>query len=212
MRPGAKFHNDDEITAENVAFSFGTERMFGDTQPTHWNTLSFNYAIGGSGSGKQRPSKVGAVFDVVLCHTLDHLCSRHAVAERLLHDLHAKGIEVWAADPGVQIKTNALIEYYDNDQGSMFGHGNPITPMPDAIYEAEHLAPLSYGYGYTGAFNADRQYIFGFRKVDADAANAVQQIFRLYAEGISVDLGYPAATISTSCRHFRSSPRTFGTG
>lgn len=124
-------------------------------------------------------------IDVVLCHTLDRLCSRHAVAERLLHDLRAKGIEVWAADPGVQIKANDLIEYYCDDQRGMFGRGNRVAPMPDELYEAEHLAPLSYGYRYRGAFNADRQYIFGFRKVDADAANAVQQIFQLYAEGMS---------------------------
>ncbi|MDI7864589.1 recombinase family protein [Rhizobiaceae bacterium n13] len=124
-------------------------------------------------------------IDVVLCHTLDRLCSRYAVAERLLHDLHAKGIEVWAADPGVRIKTNELTEHYSNDQSGVFGLGNPVAPMPDELYEAEQLAPLPYGYRYTGAINADRQYIFGFRKVDADAANAIQQIFQLYAEGMS---------------------------
>lgn len=102
-----------------------------------------------------------------------------------MHELRAKGIEVWAADPGIHIATNDLIEYYDNDQGSMFGRGNHIAPMPDELYQAEHLVPLSYGYRYTGAFNADRQYIFGFRVLDADAAQAVQQIFKLYAEGMS---------------------------
>ncbi|XHE15958.1 recombinase family protein [Agrobacterium deltaense] len=127
----------------------------------------------------------GGGIDVILCHTLDRLCSRHAVAERLLHELGPKDIEVWAVDPGVQIKPNDLIDYYSNDWGSLFGHGNHIAPMPDELYEAEYLAPLSYGYRYTGAFNADRQYIFGFRTVDADAANAVQQIFQLYAEGMS---------------------------
>lgn len=124
-------------------------------------------------------------IDVVLCHTLDRLCSRHAVAERLLHELGAKGIEVWTADPGFHITTNDLIEYYDNDQGGLFARGNHIAPMPDELYEAEHLVPLSYGYRYTGAFNADRQYIFGFRVLDADAAQAVQQIFKLYAGGMS---------------------------
>lgn len=33
LRKGAKFHNGDEVTAEDVAFSFGPQRMFGDTQP-----------------------------------------------------------------------------------------------------------------------------------------------------------------------------------
>ncbi len=31
---GVRFHNGDEMTAEDVAFSFGPQRMFGDTRPT----------------------------------------------------------------------------------------------------------------------------------------------------------------------------------
>ncbi|MFT8242549.1 ABC transporter substrate-binding protein [Roseomonas sp. BN140053] len=34
LRPGVKFHNGDEMTAEDVVFSFGSERMFGDTPAT----------------------------------------------------------------------------------------------------------------------------------------------------------------------------------
>ena len=33
LRQGATFHNGDEVTAEDVAFSFGKERMFGDKPP-----------------------------------------------------------------------------------------------------------------------------------------------------------------------------------
>ncbi|MFV9475351.1 ABC transporter substrate-binding protein [Advenella sp. RU8] len=33
LRKGVKFHNGEELTAEDVAFSFGPERMFGKTQP-----------------------------------------------------------------------------------------------------------------------------------------------------------------------------------
>ncbi len=33
LRKGATFHNGDEVTAEDVAFSFGPERMFGSTKP-----------------------------------------------------------------------------------------------------------------------------------------------------------------------------------
>jgi peptide/nickel transport system substrate-binding protein len=34
LRPGTKFHNGDEMTAEDVAFSFGPEHMFGTTRPS----------------------------------------------------------------------------------------------------------------------------------------------------------------------------------
>ncbi|WKU19904.1 ABC transporter substrate-binding protein [Advenella alkanexedens] len=33
LRKGVKFHNGEELTAEDVAFSFGPERMFGKTEP-----------------------------------------------------------------------------------------------------------------------------------------------------------------------------------
>ena len=37
--------------------------------------------------------------DIVLCHTLDRLCSRFDVASRLLSELARKGIELWVVDP-----------------------------------------------------------------------------------------------------------------
>jgi peptide/nickel transport system substrate-binding protein len=33
LRKGARFHNGDEVTAEDVAFTYGPEHMFGDTKP-----------------------------------------------------------------------------------------------------------------------------------------------------------------------------------
>ncbi len=37
LRRGVKFHNGDEMTAEDVAFSFSPARMFGDTTPEGWD-------------------------------------------------------------------------------------------------------------------------------------------------------------------------------
>lgn len=39
LREGVKFHNGDEMTAEDVAFSFSPERVFGETQPAGGKTI-----------------------------------------------------------------------------------------------------------------------------------------------------------------------------
>ncbi|MCO5734440.1 recombinase family protein [Rhizobium sp. SSA_523] len=127
---------------------------------------------------------IGSI-DIVLCHTLDRLCSRFAVAERLMHELEAKGVEVWAADPGVRIKAADLIDYYYNDPDGTLARGRRRSPMPDDLYEVEHLVPLPYGYRYTGAYNADGTYIFGFRTLEDETAAVVVRIFQMYADGMS---------------------------
>jgi peptide/nickel transport system substrate-binding protein len=47
LRKGAKFHNGDEVTAEDVVFSFGPQRMFADTLPR-----KFAKPAAKTGSGK----------------------------------------------------------------------------------------------------------------------------------------------------------------
>ena len=39
LRQGVKFHNGDELTAEDVVFSFSSQRLFGDTQPAGGKTI-----------------------------------------------------------------------------------------------------------------------------------------------------------------------------
>ncbi len=62
LRQGVKFHNGDEMTAEDVAFSFGRERMFADTQPLTGKTISVTVKtdLGGSNT-KELPPEVPAV-------------------------------------------------------------------------------------------------------------------------------------------------------
>lgn len=127
---------------------------------------------------------VGSI-DVILCHTLDRLCSRFAVAVRLMNDLKRKGIELWAADPGIRIKTNDLIDYYTSDVGTPIRGSRNRSQMPDDLYEVEHLVPPAYGYCYTGAYNNDQQYIFGFQVPEPGTAEIVQRVFQMYADGMS---------------------------
>ena len=61
LRRGVKFHNGDEMTAEDVAFSFGPERMMGETRPTvQGQTLPVN-RISMTARVKQLPAEVPPV-------------------------------------------------------------------------------------------------------------------------------------------------------
>lgn len=122
--------------------------------------------------------------DIVLCHTLDRLCSRFDIASRLLSELARKGIELWVADSGERITARNLSDYYTTDRSNMFVPGGRIAQVPDDLREEKHFAPLPFGYRYSGACNADGQRIFGFKIVDPVAADVVRRIFSLYAGGM----------------------------
>jgi len=61
LRHGVKFHNGDEMTAEDVAFSFSKERMFGDTQPSTGKTIFVTEKNPLGRANKELPPEVPAV-------------------------------------------------------------------------------------------------------------------------------------------------------
>lgn len=61
LRPGVRFHNGDELTAADVAFSFGRERMFGDTVADTGETLRVSERPTTYPAGKVPPPEVPAV-------------------------------------------------------------------------------------------------------------------------------------------------------
>lgn len=124
-------------------------------------------------------------IDVIVCHTLDRLCSRPDIASRVLSELAGKGIELWAADPGERITARNVSNHYIGDRSDMFAMGSHIASVPDDLREEEHLVPLPFGYRYAGACNADGQRNFGFKVVDPMAADVVRRIFRMFAEGMA---------------------------
>ena len=61
LREGVRFHNGDEMTAEDVAFTFSRERMFGATEPKNRSTIKAFEAIPTPRAGKELPPEVPAV-------------------------------------------------------------------------------------------------------------------------------------------------------
>ncbi len=62
LREGVKFHNGDEMTAEDVAFSFGPERMMGETRPTvQGRTLPLSGSVTPTAKVKELPPEVPPV-------------------------------------------------------------------------------------------------------------------------------------------------------
>ncbi|MCM2562300.1 ABC transporter substrate-binding protein [Lutimaribacter sp. EGI FJ00015] len=61
LREGVRFHNGDEMTAEDVAFTFSRERMFGNTEPKNRSTIKAFETIPTPRPGKELPPEVPAV-------------------------------------------------------------------------------------------------------------------------------------------------------
>ncbi len=61
LRQGVKFHNGDEMTAEDVAFSFSKERMFGNTQPSTGKTIFVTEKNPLGRESKELPVEIPAV-------------------------------------------------------------------------------------------------------------------------------------------------------
>jgi peptide/nickel transport system substrate-binding protein len=61
LRQGVKFHNGDEMTSEDVVFTFGRERMFGATEAKNRSTIRASEQIPAPRPGKELPPEVPAV-------------------------------------------------------------------------------------------------------------------------------------------------------
>ncbi|HYZ64745.1 MAG TPA: ABC transporter substrate-binding protein [Acetobacteraceae bacterium] len=62
LRPGVRFHNGDVMTAEDVAFSFGPQRMMGETRPTvQGRTLPLTGSVVTTARVKELPKEVPPV-------------------------------------------------------------------------------------------------------------------------------------------------------
>ena len=61
LRQGVKFHNGDEMTAEDIAFTYSAARMFGDTTPAGWDKTITMDVSRPTQKSKELPTQVPAV-------------------------------------------------------------------------------------------------------------------------------------------------------
>ncbi|MCO4052826.1 MAG: ABC transporter substrate-binding protein [Bosea sp.] len=61
LRQGVKFHNGEEMTAEDVVFTFSRERMFGNTEPKNRTVIRVEGRIPAPRPGKELPPEVTAI-------------------------------------------------------------------------------------------------------------------------------------------------------
>jgi peptide/nickel transport system substrate-binding protein len=61
LRQGVKFHNGDEMTAEDIAFTFSAARMFGSTTPSGWDKTITMDTSRPTQKSKELPTQVPAV-------------------------------------------------------------------------------------------------------------------------------------------------------
>ncbi len=60
LRQGVRFHNGEEMTSEDVVFSFGRERMFGNTEAKNRSTIQAFERIPQPKPGKELPGEIPA--------------------------------------------------------------------------------------------------------------------------------------------------------
>lgn len=121
--------------------------------------------------------------DVVLCQAPADIVADRYRTSRLISELRGRNIELWSKTLGEPVTLRSVSYVEGEDDGAR--DGNRTTQTERLRSKIGGIRPAGFGYKFSCAVDGGGQRITGYRLIDAEQAEVVRRIFRMYVAGRS---------------------------